>query len=154
MSEEYNDDFEEDSRPSVNADYLVPGAKEFTYEEIRSLLFSTHKVSLSDDDPILMLVTLLNVHLGQLERTHRRHEQASKIILAEQSAKYIDDVKNTTSSLGEILKNSSIEAVRDIFSRQAAVLQSHMSSSKWCAAVIASSAIINLIIFILMGLKN
>lgn len=41
------------------------------YSEVRALLAEKHDSGISLDDPILMLVTILNVYLGELETATR-----------------------------------------------------------------------------------
>jgi hypothetical protein len=47
-----------------------------TLEEARALLHSAHGVTMSTDDPVLMLVTLHNAWLDQMEEQLAKHDAA------------------------------------------------------------------------------
>ncbi len=56
-------------------------------EAVRSLLASKHGMAVPKDDPMLMLVTILNAHLAEMEKLHSRH---CKILEAQK--KYSEDI--------------------------------------------------------------
>lgn len=113
------------------------------YEDVRKLLAMKHDIVFSIDDPMMMLVTLCNVFLGELEKLHHRHNDAVTKIMGDQSKKYIDGVKATTDSLSQTLADTSIEAIRKIFNAHATELNTNRLNSRWCAAIIAASALVN-----------
>lgn len=129
---------------------LLPEGIGMDYEDVRKLLSMKHETMLGKDEPIMMMVTLCNVFLGQLEKLHQRHNEAVTKIMSDQSKKYIDSVKVTTDALGQTLTENSVEAIRNIFHSHTDALKSHAAelnanrlNSRWCAAIIAVSALAN-----------
>jgi len=97
------------------------------------------------------MVTLCNVFLGELEKNHKRHNEAVTKIMADQSAKYIAGVKATTDALSKTLAENSVEAIRAIFNSHAEALSANKLNARWCAAIIGVSALANIIVMALKG---
>lgn len=116
-----------------------------TFEEVDRKLLMLHKTSVTMNDPIMMLVTICNVFLEELRKLHNRHNQALTGVMAEQTAKYVDGVKATSEALGETLAHASVEAIRNIFDSHAQALQTSKINTRWCAAIVALSAFVNVI---------
>ncbi|MDR1083368.1 MAG: hypothetical protein LBP22_00545 [Deltaproteobacteria bacterium] len=103
-----------------------------------------------NNDPILMVGALLNSFLGEVQKVHEIHENASKAVMGKQTAKYIDAVKNTTDQLGEFLKNASVAAIRDIFEKHNLALEKQTLNSRWCAGIIAISALLDAAVYFIV----
>lgn len=135
-----------DVRQAGEAGPPLPDGLGLDYEDVRKMLSIKHETILGKDEPILMMVTLCNVFLGELEKLHKRHNEAVTRIMSDQSRKYIDGVKATTEALSQTLADTSIEAIRKIFDSHAAELNANRLNSRWCAAIIAVSALVNVAI--------
>lgn len=120
-----------------------------TLEDIRIMLAAKHDTSVSKDDPILMMVSIFNAYLEEMEKLHGRHNQALTAIISAKTAEYISGVKETTDALTRTLSEASVESVRLIFEAHGAALHSHKLNTRWCAAIVALSAVINVAVFIL-----
>ena len=156
MEEEFATDFGEgDSKEELSAtleDEAMPQLPDgigLDYEELRLMLSKKHGTMLGRDEPIMMMVTLCNVLLGELQKLHDRHNGAVTKIMAEQSAKYIAGVKTTTDTLSQTLADTSVEAIKSIFDSHAHALTSNKINSRWCAAVIGLSALANIAVMAL-----
>jgi hypothetical protein len=146
-------DLEAQSRIDAAADraVLVPALPDvvgLSYQEIRSMLQAKHDTSVGIDDPILMLVSIFNVYLGEFEKLHHRHNHALSEIIAAKTAEYISGVKQTTDSLTKTLADASVEGIQKIFEAQAGRLKAFESKLFWCAGLISVSAFINAVLFI------
>jgi hypothetical protein len=139
---------------------LFPDGMGMRIEDVKRLLENKNNNAVSNDDPILMVVTILNAFLGELDGLHRAHHLAVSRIMSEQSerylsgvretsAEYMEDVRKTTGNLGEILKDASISAIRSIFEQHTYTLQTHRNNTMWCAFLIFASAAANIIAYIL-----
>jgi hypothetical protein len=113
------------------------------------MLQDKHDTSVGIDDPILMLVSLLNVYLHEFEKLHGRHNHALSGIIAAKTAEYIAGVKKTTDSLTKSLSDASVEGIQKIFEAQAGRLNAFENKLFWCAGLISVSAFINAVLFIL-----
>lgn len=132
-----------DDSPADEAMPHLPDGIGLDYDDVRKMLAIKHNTTVSLDDPILMIVTICNVFLGQLEKVNQRHNGAVTKIMADQSAKYITGVKNTTDALGKTLAENSVDAIRDIFNSHAASLNSNKINARWCTGIMAVAALVN-----------
>ena len=69
--------------------------------------------------------------------------------MADQSAKYITGVKATTDALSKTLAENSVEAIRVIFNTHGAALNANRINARWCAGIIAVSALANVAVMAL-----
>lgn len=120
-----------------------------TFDEIRKLLAEKHDVAVSKDETLLILVSILNVYLGEFETQHQRHNAALAKIIAARTSEYIDGVRATTEGLTKTLSEASVEGIRKIFDDHAGRLQSLRASLFWCSALITLSALINAVFYLL-----
>lgn len=63
-----------DLAAKLEAKNALPDDAALSLEQVRALLAKTHETVVDKDDPILMVVTILNVHLAELEKLHARHK--------------------------------------------------------------------------------
>jgi len=121
---------------------LLPEGIGLDYETVRAMLAAKHDTIVGKDEPIMMMVTLANVHLSELEKINKRHNEALTKIMAEQSGKYLDGIKSTTDELGKVLADNSVEAIRKIFQSHGRALTINTNNAKWCAGIMAVSALV------------
>lgn len=127
----------------------LPDGIGLSYNDIVSILRSKHKSHIDVTEPTLMLVTVCNVFLGELLKLHKRHNEALSTIIAGKTQEYITGVKQTTDAFTQTLADASVEGVRRIFEDHAAVLQAHQGNTRWCALIVAISALANLAVLAL-----
>ncbi|MDR2893700.1 MAG: hypothetical protein LBV80_11595 [Deltaproteobacteria bacterium] len=74
--------------PTVEAEpVLADDGRGISLEEARALLAMKHNLLVGKDDPILMLVTLMNAYLTEIEKQHKRHEKAMVALLTHETGK-------------------------------------------------------------------
>ena len=61
---------------SREPDQLFPDGIGLSVEDVRALLARKHETSVPKDDPILMVVTILNAFLGRQDELQKKHEKA------------------------------------------------------------------------------
>ncbi len=86
-----------------------------SFDQVMADLAAQHKTIVSKDDPILMVVTILNAFLTEEEKLLDRHRRALTTILADRTDHYVQAVEQTirhalekachSSSLSEYQKN-------------------------------------------------
>ena len=54
----------------------LPDGIGLTLDDVRALLAKEHETIVPKDDPMLMIVTLLNAYLGEVDKLHARHGKA------------------------------------------------------------------------------
>lgn len=132
---------------------LLPDGVGLSVESVRNLLAKVHESVVSKDDPILMIVTMLNAYLGEVQGLHKKHEAGLSRLMADKTDEYVSGVKEAVSLLSESLSSVSVEGIKAIFDKHDSRLKAFKSNLSWLAAITACSAIINVIAFVLMGLR-
>lgn len=126
----------------------LPDGIGLTIEGVRSLLATKNSISVSPDDPILMMVTLLNAFLTEEEKLLDRHRKALITILADRTDHYVQAVEQTSASLRESLSSSSLSEIKKIFAKHAGTMNQFRSSITWLAAIVGTSALVNVAVFV------
>jgi hypothetical protein len=147
MSEELNatDSVEIKDEPQPE----LPDGIGVSLEDVAVLLAMKHDTSVSRDDPVLMLVTICNSFLGAVQSLHDKHNGALTHIITARTKEYIASVQNTTDALTQTLSEASVEAIRKIFEEHASALQASKWNARWCAFIVAVSAVANVIVLAL-----
>ena len=60
----------------------LPDGIGLTLDDVRALLAKEHETIVPKDDPMLMIVTLLNAYLGEVDKLHARHGKALAALMA------------------------------------------------------------------------
>ena len=124
-----------------------------TLEEVRALLAKAHNASIPDNDPLLMIVTINNAYLGEVQKLHARHELGLARLMAEKTDAYVSGVKAAVDQLSASLSSASVEGVRKIFEAHAATLNAFKYAVYWSAAIVAVSALLNVAVFVLRSIR-
>ena len=130
-------------------DALLPDGTGLTIEQVRALLAKAHEAVISKDDPILMVVTMLNAYLTEVDRLQARHEKGLSRLMAEKTDGYVAGVQAAVEQLTESLSSASAEGIRKVFEDHAARLHTFRLNVSWVAAIVAVSALLNVAAFIL-----
>lgn len=137
----------DDSKEIEPAMPELPDGIGLGYEDIQKMLVMKHGgMSVSLDDPILMMVSVCNAFLGELQKLHIKHNKAVTKIMSDQSGKYISGVKETTETLAKTLADNSVLTIKSIFDSHASDLKANNKNAQWCAAIIGASALVNVVI--------
>ena len=131
----------------------VPDGIGLSLEQVQELLAKTHKKVVDYHDPILMVVTMLNAHLGEVEKLHGRHKEGLGRLMADKTDAYVSGVAVAVAQLTDSLSSASVEGMRKVFDDRAARLQAFKNSTAWLAAIVGVSALLNVAVFVLGGLR-
>ena len=131
----------------------VPDGIGLSLEQVQELLAKTHKKVVDYHDPILMVVTMLNAHLGEVEKLHGRHKEGLGRLMADKTDAYVSGVAVAVAQLTDSLSSASVEGIRKVFDDRAARLQAFKNSTAWLAAIVGVSALLNVAVFVLGGLR-
>lgn len=129
----------------------MPDGVGLSLSEVQNILNTRHNISVSPDDPLLMVVTILNAFLSETDKLHLRHGKALSAIMADKTDAYVLGVQQATDSLAEQLSASSMEGISKLFAEHAEKLQNFKNAMWYASAVIAVSAIVNVAAFVLRG---
>ena len=120
----------------------LPDGIGLTLDDVRALLAKEHETIVPKDDPMLMIVTLLNAYLGEVDKLHARHGKALAALMAGKTDAYVKGVQG-----------ASVEGIRKVFAEHAGQLQSLKSGMWYAAAIVAVSALVNVAVFVLRGVR-
>ena len=132
---------------------ILPDGIGFTLEQAKALLAKDHKMILANDEPALMGITICNAYLTELEKLHTRHKEGLGRLMADKTDAYVSGVQAAVGQFTDSLSSASVEGVRKVFDDHAARLQSFKNSTTWLAAIVAVSALLNVAVFVLGGLR-
>jgi uncharacterized protein YbaP (TraB family) len=140
---------EQEPKPAIPDMPQLPDGIGLTLDEVRSLLATKNSITVSPDDPILMMVTLLNAFLTEEEKLLDRHRKALTSILTDKTEIYVKAVEQTTASLSESISTSSVHEIKKIFQENGATMDRFRSNMVWLAAIVGISALVNVAVFVL-----
>lgn len=124
-----------------------------TLEQIRSVVSKAHDVMLPKDDATLMIATILNAYLTEVDKLHTRHEKGLTRLMADKTDEYLSGVQAAVSQLSASLSSASVEGIRRVFDDHAARLSTFKSNVYLAAVIVGMSALLNVAVFILGGLR-
>ncbi|GAB6194281.1 hypothetical protein [Desulfocastanea catecholica] len=140
---------EQEPKPEIPNMPQLPDGIGLTLDEVRSLLATKNSITVSPDDPILMMVTLLNAFLTEEEKLLYRHRKALTSILTDKTDNYVQAVEQTTAGLSESISTSSVHEINKIFQENGATMNRFRSNMVWLAAIVGISALVNVAVFVL-----
>ena len=130
---------------------ILPDGIGLSHEEVRKVLQGKHG-KIDSDDPILMLITLLNAFLTEVDKLLDRHNRALSRIISERTDTYIKAVEESTASLGKTLSSSSLDAINSVFEVHGLKMARLKTNMMWLAAIAATSALVNVAVFVSLAL--
>ena len=132
---------------------VLPDEVGLSLEQVRALLAHTHEKVVDKADPILMVVTIFNAHLAELEKLQARHKDGLGRLMADKTDAYVSGVAVAVGQLTESLSSASVEGIRKVFDDHAVRLQAFKNSTAWLAAIVGVSALLNVAVFVMGGLR-
>ena len=130
---------------------ILPDGIGLSHNEIRKVLQGNHG-KIDNDDPILMLITLLNAFLTEEDKLLDRHNKALSRVISERTDGYINAVEETTTSLGKSLSSSSLDAMTRIIAGHVLNMERLRINMLWLAAITTTSALVNVAAFAALAL--
>ena len=121
----------------------MPDGVGISYEDIAVMLAMKHDTAMGLDDPVMMIVSVTNSFLGEIEKLHGKHNEAMTQIITARTKEYIASVQKTTDAFTKTLTDASVDGIRKIFEEHASALQASKWNARWCALIVAVSALAN-----------
>lgn len=132
---------------------ILPDGAGLSLEQVRALLAHTHEKVVDKADPILMVVTILNTHLAEVEKLQTRHKEGLGRLMADKTDAYVSGIQAGIAQLTGSLSSASVEGIRKVFDDHAVRLQAFRNSTTWLAAIVAVSALLNVAVFALKAVR-
>jgi len=142
----------DEGRPTPPMPQLPDGIG-LTLEQVREQLAVQHQAVVAKDDPLLMLVTLLNAFLTEEDKLLNRHNQALTQILSARTDGYLQAVEKSTATLGESLSSASLDGVAKMFGLHGHKMERFQANMNWLAAIAGISALVNVAVFAALALR-
>ena len=154
MSEEKSTVAQEEHPPTPLEMELgnAPGVG-LTLEQIRAVVAKAHNVMLPKGDATLMIATILNAYLTEVEKLQARHEKGLTRLMAEKTDEYVSGVQKAVNQLSTSLSSASAEGLRKVFDDHAATLKTFKSNVYLAAVIVGMSALLNVAVFILKAVR-
>ena len=83
----------------------IPDGIGLSLEQVQELLAKTHKKVVDYHDPILMVVTMLNAHLAEVEKLQARHKEGLGRLMADRTDAYVSGVAAAVGQLTDSLSS-------------------------------------------------
>ena len=126
-----------------------------SYAEITEELARKSKTIVSPDDPILMMVPLCNAFLAEESKLMERHKKALAQVMAGKTDRFVQSVQKAVDELGQTLTSATVESLqaafteqRETMAQQRQAMQQHRSNIFWLSAIAATSALVNVAVFV------
>ncbi|HBT97268.1 MAG TPA: hypothetical protein DEB25_06380 [Desulfobulbaceae bacterium] len=128
---------------------VLPDGLGMSLEQVQNLLAEKHKTIVGLDDPVLMLVTVMNVFLAQESALIERHKTALAKVMADKTGEYVGAVQQVTDSLTKSLSDVTLAAMEKTFAAHSLELAQHKRNIMWLSAIAAISALVNVAVFVI-----
>ena len=132
---------------------VLPDGKGLKLEQVRALLLNVHNQPVSLDDPLLMVVTICNAFLGEVEALHQRHEAGLSRLMADKAGSYVGDITKAVDKLSAGLSSASAEGMKATAGELERRLSVFRNSLAWLAAIVCVSALTNVLAFVLLAVR-
>lgn len=125
----------------------MPDGIGLSFDQVRTLLIQAHKTTMSDDDPMLMLVTINNAFLGEYDKLLDRHNEALTAYLVDQAHEYLEVARVAAEAA------SGVGIIQETLRKHLAAVNVCQGNMKWLAAITAISALLNVAVFVVGSLR-
>lgn len=137
--------------PEAGKKALLPDGVGLRLEQVQALLATQHNTAVPKDDPILMVVTICNAFLGEVQALHQRHEAGLTKLMADKTDAYVRGIKEATAQLASGLSSASVEGFKTACKDHESRMAGFKSNLTWLAAIVAVSALVNVAACVLLG---
>lgn len=127
---------------------LLPDGIGMNLDQVAALLAEKHKTIVSKDDPLLMVVTVMNAFLAQENALMDRHKQALTMVMADKSEGFMRAAQKAVEQTGEIFASATVESMKQAIQGHHKAMDEHRKTILWLSALITLSALINVLLFI------
>lgn len=125
----------------------IPDGIGLSMDALQAILIKEHKSSVPDDDPLLMVGTLLNSFLGEYDKMLKQHNAALTAYYEDQTKMIIAAAQQTAEAA------SGIGIIQEVCQKHLEAVNIYQNNMKWLAAIVAIAALLNVAAFVLGGLR-
>lgn len=92
---------------------ILPDGIGMSIEEIRTMLIAKHNTKIPKDDPILMVVSMLNAALTEQAKLQKAHEVALGKMMSEHTKNYVQNTENGMKEIMETLSSLTTKGLNE-----------------------------------------
>ncbi len=130
----------------------IPNGIGFTIEEIQALISKENKTFLPEDDPTMMIVTILNAFLGENKKLQDNYLQALRTLFSELSKGVNSEIlatsKKVLEDVQDTLKIASITGLMKIHEQQTKQVMTLRQHILYACVFIGASTFFNILTLI------
>lgn len=124
-----------------------------TLEHIRLLISQAHDVTIPKDDAILMIATIFNAYLAEIEQLHERHEKGLTRLMAEKTEEYVSRIQDVVDQLSSSLSSTSVASICRVFEDHRDFLRTFKGNMRLATLIVGMSALLNVAVFIFKAVQ-
>ncbi len=148
MSENIVAEEKENTTPSMPKMPQMPDGKGLDYKQVASLLAEKSKVVVEPDDPVMMLLPILNCFLAEEELLLKKHNEALKKVLGERTDYYFKNVEDVSNKISVSLSSVALTTFQETFEKQNEIQKQSNSIIRWASMIVLFSAFINVAVLV------
>lgn len=128
---------------------ILPDGIGLKVEEVQKMLLNENKVNVPKDDPVLMIVTIMNAALTEQAKLQKAHEKALGKMMSEHTKSYIENTANGMKNIMETLSTLTAQGLNDA----AKDMVKYRMSIIYCTVINFIAAMLVAGVFILKAVK-
>jgi len=118
-------------------------------EEVRAILHREAGVSIDKDDPLCLLVPILNAYMGAFDRFAAKHRDGFSVYLNSEGLKFLDQARQAADTLTKGVSQSSVSEIKEIFQGFNRSLLNFQSNIRWLTIIVVVVSVANVLAVIL-----
>ncbi len=140
-----DEEFSVDSATNVEeTKSKYPDGIGMSIEYVKSLIAKDNEVIVDKDDPILLMVTILNAFFHEQEKAQDKYMLALKNVYSDQVNDFVDEIHKSTEQVKETLQSISTEGLIKIYERQNERMAELQTQLKYTCIVIGLLVLLNI----------
>lgn len=128
---------------------ILPDGIGMSVEEVQKLLLNQNKINVPKDDPVLMIVTVMNAALTEQAKLQKAHEKALGDMMAAHTKSYVEDTAKGMAGIMETLSKLTAQGLNDA----AKDMVKYRMSMIYCTVINFIAAMLVVGVFILKAVK-
>lgn len=123
-------------------------------DEVRAILHRAAGVSIDRDDPLCLLVLILNAYMGAFDTFAAKHREGFSAYLNGEGSKYLEQAKQAADTLTKGISQSSVSEVKAIFQSCNKSLGTYQSNMRWLTIIVVAMSLANVLAVILSNVGH
>lgn len=125
-----------------------------TIEDVRAILHREAGVSIDKDDPLCLLVPILNAYMDAFDKFAEKHRDGFSLYLNEEGSKVLEQSRKAADILAKGVSQSSISEIREIFQGFNKSLLNFQSNIRWLTIIAVVVSLANVLAVILSNVRH